>query len=934
MSKTERSLLGIIIICCFYFSSVASSSEAIYHTSDTMLSTVMSSYPGGIGIVKDGVIVWVNDYILAMLGYSSDEIIGQNAGMLHLTDEEFDYVEKEKYRQIPVNDSAAAESQWVTRDGELRAVKVSSFPLGGGDYSAGFLFTVADISSEKNNALNLHSPATLLFFAAILFIVALSVALLFLAAMVRKMKAVQRSLRESEEQLSATLYSIGDGVICCDNQGLVRSLNPVAEKLTGWTTSDAQGNHVDQVFNIVNALNREKAINPVGRSLEWGVIVGLANHTILIDRKGKECQIADSCAPIRSAAGEILGAVLVFRDVTREYSMQERIKSSEALLSDVFNSIQDGICVSDKNLNILRVNRVLEEWYAQSMPLTGNKCYRCFHNADKPCSPCPALRTLSTGNTEWNVIRGPSGTAVEWIELYSYPIRDSQSGEIVGVVEFVRNITEKRKAEDTVRALKETVENATDGIAISTPQGQLYYYNKSFELVFGERTSSSESLFVDTTLEKEIFDLLVAGKSWTGETKMYGKKGRILDVFLRAYSNKDENDAVISLVGIYTDVTETKKAEKSLANMLKLESLGIMAGGIAHDFNNLLGAIFGYIDVAAFETNEESTAKNLGTALHTIDRARNLTQQLLTFAKGGDPIKKTQPLCPFIEQTVTFAISGSNSSCRFDLPKDLWPCSIDKNQIAQVLDNIVINALQAMSDGGSVEITGENMVFSENQHPTIRSGKYVKLSIKDSGIGMPKDILGRICDPFFTTKEKGHGLGLSTSYSIIKRHDGYIDVESRQGKGSTFYLYLPAVTETLPPRDASADAQKKHKGSGIFVVMDDEKVVREVIGKMLEIFGYEAVLKENGTDAVEFFRKEKNRIRGMLFDLTIPGNMGGKEAILEIRNIGSNVPVFVSSGYAADPVMADPEKYGFTASIRKPFMIAQFTELLNQYMDK
>ena len=306
--------------------------------------------------------------------------------------------------------------------------------------------------------------------------------------------------------------------------------------------------------------------------------------------------------------------------------------------------------------------------------------------------------------------------------------------------------------------------------------------------------------------------------------------------------------------------------------------------------------------------------------------------QLLTFAKGGAPVQKTMPLTPVIQETVKFALSGSNVSCTFRLANDLWPCYIDKNQIGQVIDNIVINAQQAMPGGGTITISAVNISLAENDHSLLAPGRYVKVSIADPGTGIPLDIMPRIFDPFYSTKTKGHGLGLATSYSIVSRHGGCIDVESEQGQGSTFHVYLPASTIAA---GKAQDAAIMHKGSGTILVVDDEEIVRDTVHKMLEMMGYTVVCQKDGKAAIDFYVQEtiaNQPFSAMMFDLTIPGGMGGKEAVGRIRQLNKDIPIFVMSGYAEDPVLKDPAAYGFTASISKPFTIAELSEMLQKHI--
>jgi CheY-like chemotaxis protein len=287
-------------------------------------------------------------------------------------------------------------------------------------------------------------------------------------------------------------------------------------------------------------------------------------------------------------------------------------------------------------------------------------------------------------------------------------------------------------------------------------------------------------------------------------------------------------------------------------------------------------------------------------------------------------------LLPFLQETAQFALSGSSVSCRFSLPEKLWSCNIDRNQIAQVIDNIVINAQQAMPNGGAMEIAAENAAIEEGALHSLVKGNYVKLSFKDRGIGIPREILPRIFDPFYTTKTKGHGLGLATCYSIVSRHGGCIDVESELGKGSTFHVYLPAASEVGV---VTEDERVRHQGSGTIIVVDDEEVIRTTVRRMVESLGYDVVCRRDGAEAVDLYVKQTGAGRefaAMILDLTIRGGMGGKEAVAEIRKFDKKVPVFVASGYADDPVMRDPMKFGFTASICKPFTMAELARMLGQ----
>ena len=448
-----------------------------------------------------------------------------------------------------------------------------------------------------------------------------------------------------------------------------------------------------------------------------------------------------------------------------------------------------------------------------------------------------------------------------------------------------------------------------------------------FEIVMDGGPAQSERI-MDEILSKGFISNL--------EAEYRTKDGRRVSMLFSGSTMTSKRN-VTGIVCVAKDITKIKELEEELQKLRKLESVGLLAGGIAHDFNNLLQGVFGYISMARISIDDKEKALSvLEKAEKAINITVSLTGQLLTFSKGGKLVKKRIALPSVIENSVNIAMSGSRSDSRITVDKGLWQVEADQGQIGQVIQNIVINAREAMPEGGTVELSAGNVALPVGDNPLLpEGGKFVRIAIKDSGTGISDLHLSRIFEPYFTTKPKGSGLGLATSFSIVRNHGGMIDMKSEVGRGSTFSIYLPArdAGEELPEETRAVAAAPGRKGR--ILVMDDEEPVRDVAMGLLDALGHEVECAENGRVAIEKFRQARRSGKPfdvVILDLTIKGGMGGEETIGKLREIDPDVTAIVSTGYSDNPVVSDYRSYGFTTYLNKPYTIRSLKDCLDSLL--
>jgi PAS domain S-box-containing protein len=747
-------------------------------------------------------------------------------------------------------------------------------------------------------------------------------------------------------RISAAIFDLAPiGIEIYDGQGRLLDVNKKCLDLFGLESIDAVRGF--DLFEDPNISPDNLAALRRGQAVSYEAVFDfdlVAARALYPTHKRGQMYLGVHVEPVREPdAPSPSNFIVLIQDITTRKTAEEELRKEKELFSLLMDNAPLYVFFKDHELRALRVSKSFEGMLGMPIEQAVGKSMDELFPPELARSMVEADRdVLDHGKT----VRVQEELAGRFYETVKFPVPgDDGRPKLAG---FSMDITERRSAERQLSDL-------TERLALATSAGRLGIWDWNLvtnEMLWDDRmlelygitreaftgTVDSWTKGVHPDDKQRALDdrnkALAGKKEYHTEFRVSRPNGEVAWIKAHGSVIRDKSGKAVRMIGINVDVTGSKLVEDELRRAQNLEALGLLAGGIAHDFNNLLHGIFAYVELAKEDTREAETARCLGKTLATLDRARALTRQLITFAKGGAPIRVVAPLGPAIHETVSFALSGSNSSCRFDIAADLLPCNYDRNQIAQVIENIVINAQQSMPKGGQVEVVATNIELGDQDHPPLPPGPYVRISIRDEGVGMSREELARVFHPFYTTKSKGHGLGLTTSYSIIHRHGGCIDAESTPGRGSTFHIYLPATPGA--PVAVPAESVEPHRGSGLFVVMDDELVVRDTIGRMLTTFGYEVAAVANGSQAFDYLQTRLaagHAVAAMILDLTVPGEMGGEEAIAPIRRLAPSLPVFVASGYADDPVMANPQGYGFTASISKPFGKTDLARILNLHMN-
>ncbi len=773
----------------------------------------------------------------------------------------------------------------------------------------------------------------------------------------------EERLRENERRYATTLSSIGDGVIATDSLGKVTFMNPVAEKLTGWSLAEAHRRPLVEIFKIVNEETRQPVVNPVTKVLREGKVVGLANHTILIGRDGSEIPIDDCASPIVDDHNQITGTVLVFQDVSERRILEQQQKESEQQYRILFASNPHPMWVCDlETLAFLAVNNAAIRHYGYSRDEFLAMTLKDIRPPEQVEALLQDVTVISEGLDKAGIWqhRLKDGRIIE-VEITTHTlVFNNRQAKLV----LAYDITERNRMEKQLRENEERLRLAllagNQGLYDLNLQTGDAEVNREYACMLGydpdtfQETNAAwrDRLHPDDWEQVyRIYQEYIEGRrdeyriehrqrTTSGDWKWILSLGKIVQW--------DKNGKPLRMLGTHSDITERKQIElqrlemeRHLLHTQKLESLGVLAGGIAHDFNNLLMAILGYADLSLLEVSPVSPVRpKLQEIIKASHRAADLCRQMLAYSGKGQFVIEHMYLNELIQEMIHMLKTSISKKVLLNLNLDKMAPAIegDPSQVRQVLMNLVINASEAIGDKSGVVTVSTGARYCEDAYlqetfhvDTLPEGLYVSVEVSDTGCGMDRDTQSRIFEPFFTTKFTGRGLGMSAVMGIMRGHKGALKVYSEPGKGTTFRLLFPASPDAVnesPGNEVESD--NAWRGNGMVLLVDDEETVLGVGRSMLEKMGFSVITAWDGREAVEIYRKHRREITFVVMDLTMP-HMTGEEAFRELRRIDPEVKVFISSGYSEWEISARFAGKSLAGFIQKPYQIADLLEIFRKH---
>ncbi|UCF93441.1 MAG: PAS domain S-box protein [Desulfobacterales bacterium] len=764
-------------------------------------------------------------------------------------------------------------------------------------------------------------------------------------------KLAEEALRTSEANYRELFNAEPDAIVIFDAETKkIVDANSSALQLYGYTHDEICGlpvialsaepeksaRYIDETASKVSSGSPQPLVQRLHHNKQGAVFPVEFSHS-LYNREGRKL----ICA--------------ILRDISERKRAETALRDSEERFRSVVDSAAVGIAQATPEGRLTLVNDRFCELIGYSREELLQRTHDDITHPDDLAAEQRKIKRYRTGASGPSVIEKrylrKDGMPI-WVNVAAVAVRDAAGAERYSIA-VVQDITKRKRAEDALKAetarLAVTLLSIGDGVITTDRDGRITLLNRIAEKLTGWTQAEAigkplpQVFTIVNELTRQPCDdpvrqVIESGKivGLANNTVLLSRDGSEYVIADSGAPILDPDKNIVGAVLVFRDVTEKRKMEKEIQKVEKLESLGVLAGGIAHDFNNFLAGILGNLSLAKLDLRPtDAVYPRLQEMEKAALRAKNLTQQLLTFSKGGEPVRSTAELTQLTKESALFALRGSNVRCDFEFEADVLFAEVDEGQISQVIHNLILNADQAMPEGGIIYIRGERIALLPSNALSLEAGEYAKLTIQDRGTGIKKEHLKKVFDPYFTTKQKGSGLGLAVAYSIIDKHNGRITVDSELGVGTTFSIYLPAVPESeCKPTDAKSPIRY---GAGRILVMDDEDFIRELASQMLKKMGYAAALAQDGEQALHLYKQalaSGQPFDAVILDLTVPGRMGGKETIRNLLKIDPNVKAIVSSGYSNDPVMSDYGLYGFQTAVRKPYLIQELSEALQSVLQK
>ncbi len=765
-----------------------------------------------------------------------------------------------------------------------------------------------------------------------------------------KHKHSEEKLRKSEERFRDISENALEWVWECDVNGKYTYTNKIVKKILGYKPEEILKKHFYDLFHPEDRKELKKAAFEVfAKKQPFHEFINRARH-----KNGKTVWLSTCGVPILDKKGNLIGYRGADTDITQRREAEEALAKERNLLRTLIDNLPDDIYIKDTDSRFVLVNNatVFSLGATTSDEVIGNTDFDFkphelaeLHHADEQ-------RIIKSGQPMINRVEpaiDPAGNRV-WYSTTKVPLRNN-SGKIIGLVGIGKDITERKQSDKALRESEEKYrtlfEESKDVIFICTPDGKFLDINPAGVKLFGY---SSEEEILKINIDKELYfdssirkavkrNLDQQGFVKNYEILLKRKDGQHITVVMTANTVMDENGKVAAYRGIMRDITERKKMEQQLIQAQKMESIGTLAGGIAHDFNNILCSILGFASLMKIKISKDHQFFNyIDTIEKSAQRAAELTNQLLAFSRGGKYVLEPINLNSIVNDILKIITQTFDRSIEIEtyLYDQLPTIEVDSGQIHQAVMNLCLNARDAMLDGGKLIIETDEVMLTEEYiktHMGARQGRYVILSVIDTGIGIAKETQHRIFEPFFTTKETGEGtgLGLAMVYGVVKNHGGYVSVYSEKDEGTTFKVYLPVSGK--PKAKRLEEDIEMRGGDELILIVDDEESIRFLAKDILEGHGYTVLLAENGAEAINVYTKKRDEIDLVILDIVMP-KMGGKKTFLRLKKINPEVKVLLSTGYSQNGKAKEILDSGVKGFIQKPYQVNKLLSKVRSVLDK